>query len=632
MADPAIVDPGLLLQPAVDPDPLLIPTRPIPPAPDAGYDWRHVLEVAKEHRGKLLFAQFIALAAAASSVPIPLFMPLMVDEVLLEQPGALLGFMQMLLPASWQQAFGYILFALLLTVSLRLLSLALGVWQSRQFTILSKDLTFRIRTHLLQRLQRVSMSEYETVGGAAVSARLVTDLETVDQFFGATISRLLVAVLTLLGVAGVLLWMHWQIALLLLFANPIVIYFTTVLGKRVKTLKKHENAAFELFQQSVTETLEAIHQIRASNRDRHYLHRLIEGAGEVKRHGIRYAWKSDAANRLSFAVFLLGFDAFRAAAMIMVLVSSLSIGQMFAIFGYLWFMMGPVQELLHIQYAAHAAAGALQRINALLRLQQEPRWPAVQNPFADRRTVGIVIDRLHFAYGDGPEILSGVSLEIAAGEKVALVGASGGGKSTLVQVLIGLYPATAGRICYGGAPVTSIGMEVVRQHVATVLQHPVLFNDTVRNNLTLGQDLPDSRLWEALAIAQLQETVRAMEDGIDTVVGRQGIRLSGGQRQRLAVARMVLSEPRVVILDEATSALDAETEYRLHSALGDFLSGRTTLIVAHRLSAIKQAARVYVFEAGAIAEQGNHQELLLHDGLYARLYGAHQSLAGRARP
>lgn len=607
---------------------MLTPTRSTPPPPDAGYDWRYVLEVARQHRGRLLFAQLIALAAAASSVPVPLFMPLMVDEVLLEQPGALLGFMQRLLPASWQQAFGYILFALLLTVSLRLLSLILGVWQSRQFTILSKDLTFRMRSQLLQRLQRVSMSEYETLGGAAVSSRLVTDLETVDQFFGVTISRLLVAVLTLLGVAGVLLWMHWQIALLLLFANPIVIYFTTVLGKRVKTLKKRENAAFELFQQSLTETLEAIHQIRASNREKHYLHRLMEGAGEVKRHGISYAWKSDAANRLSFAIFLLGFDVFRAVAMIMVLISSLSIGQMFAVFGYLWFMMGPVQELLHIQYAAHAAGGALQRLNALLRLQQEPRWPTVHNPFADSHTVDIVIDRLHFSYGDGPEILSGVSLQIAAGEKVALVGASGGGKSTLVQVLIGLYPATAGQIYYGQVPVTSIGMEVVRQHVATVLQHPVLFNDTVRNNLTLGQALPDSRLWEALTIAQLQETVRTMEAGLDTVVGRQGIRLSGGQRQRLAIARMVLSEPRVVILDEATSALDAETEYRLHAALSDFLSARTTLIVAHRLSAIKQAARVYVFEAGAIAEQGNHQELLLHDGLYARLYGARQSLAG----
>ena len=174
-------------------------------------------------------------------------------------------------------------------------------------------------------------------------------------------------------------------------------------------------------------------------------------------------------------------------------------------------------------------------------------------------------------------------------------------------------------------PVTRIGLEVVREHVATVLQHPALFNDTVRTNLTLGRELKDDQLWHALEIAQLRETIEQTPNKLDTVVGRQGIRLSGGQRQRLAIARMILSDPNVVILDEATSALDAETEYHLHTALADFLVNKTTIIVAHRLSAIKQAKHVYVFEAGMICEQGTHRELLSSDGLYAKLYGVRQS-------
>ncbi len=190
-----------------------------------------------------------------------------------------------------------------------------------------------------------------------------------------------------------------------------------------------------------------------------------------------------------------------------------------------------------------------------------------------------------------------------------------------MQILIGLYPATTGLILYDGVPVQEIGMEVVRDNVATVLQHPALFNDTVRMNLTLGREVTDAELWHALEVAQLEDTVRELDQGLDTMVGRGGIRLSGGQRQRLAVARMVLSDPRVVILDEATSALDTETEGRLHRALAEFLAGRTTIIIAHRLSAVRQADRVLVFEDGRIVEQGRHEELIDSAGLYAALYG-----------
>jgi ATP-binding cassette subfamily C protein len=233
----------------------------------------------------------------------------------------------------------------------------------------------------------------------------------------------------------------------------------------------------------------------------------------------------------------------------------------------------------------------------------------------------VQLDNVSFAYGDGPAVLDGVTLAIAPGEKVALVGASGGGKTTLVQVLLGLYTPTAGRVCFDGVPVTDIGLEVVRENVATVLQQPAIFNDTVRMNLTLGREAPDAELWRALELAQLREVVERMPAGLDTQVGRQGVRLSGGQRQRLAVARMALTDPKVVILDEATSALDTETETRVHAALRDYLAGRTTLIIAHRLSAVKQADRVYVFDAGHIIEEGHHDELIRADGLYARLYG-----------
>jgi len=591
------------------------------------YNWEYILNIASEHKREIVYANIIAILATLASVPLPLLMPLLVDEVLLNQPAIVVATINANTPDVWHGPTLYISVILIITLCLRLTALALNVWQSRQFTIIAKDVIFRIRHSLLSYLEKVSMSEYETLGSGTVASYLVTDLQTIDEFVGTTVSRLLVAILTVIGIAAILLWIHWQLALLILLVNPIVIYFTMVLGKRVKELKKEENSAFAIFQQSLVETLDSIHQIRASNRERHYIKRIINQARTVKEHGAAFAWKSDAANRLSFVIFLFGFDLFRAVAMMMVVFSGLSIGQMFAVFGYLWFMMGPVQEILNIQYAWYSAKAALERINSLPQLQQEPEYHHVKNPFENRHTVGIRIEDVHFSYGSNDsDVLDGINLDIAAGEKIALVGASGGGKSTLVQVLIGLYTAREGMIYYDGVPVSDIGLDVIRENVATVLQHPALFNDSIRTNLTMGRELDDDQLWHALEIAQLKSTVEEMQNGLDTIVGRQGIRLSGGQRQRLAIARMVLSEPKVVILDEATSALDAETEYQLHAALSDFLKDRTTLIVAHRLSAIKQANHVYVFEAGVISEQGSHRELLSQDGLYSKLYGVRQSM------
>ncbi len=587
--------------------------------PAQTYSWRYILSIAKQHKKQLISAHFIAIFATMISVPIPLLMPLLVDEVLLKKPAMVVKTINAISPTEWQSPLLYIGAVLLLTVLLRLFAMILNVLQSRQFTLIAKDIVFRIRSELIGHLQTISMTEYESLGSGTVSTYLVKDLDTIDNFVGSTVSKLLVAVLTVTGTAIILLWMHWQLGLFILLLNPVVIYFTRVVGANVKHLKAKENSAYEIFQQSLTETLEAIHQIRASNREKHYCEQLVDFALMVKKDSSAFAWKSETASRLSFLIFLLGFDIFRACAMLMVFYSNLTIGEMLAVFGYLWFMMSPVQEILNIQYAFYGAKAALMRINKLTALRQEPRYPHQKNPFLNKQTVSVSVENLHFSYGD-KKILNGIQLHINAGQKVALVGASGGGKSTLIQTLIGLYPTNSGKICFNGVPIEEIGLDVVRENVVTVLQNPILFNDSIRANLTLGKKVNDEQLWNALKIAQLAETIKELPQSLDTIVGRGGMRLSGGQRQRLAIARMVVANPKVVILDEATSALDSETEFKLHKALQNFLQNRTTIIIAHRLSAVKQANHVYVFEDGEICEQGKHENLLEKNGLYAKLY------------
>ena len=583
--------------------------------------WQDIKQQVLAHKKSLFIAHIIAFFAALISVPIPLMMPLLVDEVLLGHPGAAIDFLNQFLPAYWQEPSAYIIVVLVGVMLMRLGALVLGVLQSRQFTFIGKDISLKIRERLLNHLPEVQLKEYETQGAGAISSRCITDVETLDTFISQTLSRFLIGLLTIIGTAIVLLWIDFTLGLTILLLNPAVIYFSRQFGKRIKHLKKDENAAFEAFQASLVETLDAIAQLKAVRREGAYFSQVKEAAGDLKHYAIQSQWKTDAVSRLSFTVFLLGFEVFRAIAMLMVVFADLTVGQIFAVFGYLWFMMGPVQELLGIQYAYYGASAALQRLNQVFDFETERTAPEKKSTVFAQHSIDIRFENVNFGYHKEQSVLNDVSLDIPAGKKVAVVAVSGGGKSTLVQLLLGLYEKQSGQIYIAGTAIEEVGYHTVRENVATVLQQPILFNATVRENLTMGKEHTEAQMWQALKVAELADTIQALEEQLEAKVGRNGVRLSGGQKQRLAIARMVLADPKVVILDEATSALDIETERKVHQNLQAFLSKRTTLIIAHRLSAIQQADLIYVLDDGTVSQSGNHQALSRETGLYSTLFG-----------
>ena len=511
----------------------------------------------------------------------------------------------------------------------RLALLALGVYILRtglQFVrsyaahVAGWGVVADVRSKLYEHVQRLSLRFYENKQTGQLMSQLVNDTDLLENLIAHAIPDLAANVLMLVGVIVILSNINPSLALLSMIPVPLIAVAMRAFDKHVRpAFRTRQNKLGEL-NAALNDNLSGVREIKAFTREE-------AEAVRVNNHISQYRDSMLRALRL-MATFhpLIEFSSSLGTIVLIyfggkfILEQTLAIDDLVAFFLYLELLYQPVRELSKVWESVQQALAGAERVNELFceapSIVEKPN--AVQLP--DRIKGEIVLRDVSFRYETGDTVLKNINLTIPPGKVVALVGPTGVGKTTLVNLIPRFYDVMEGSISIDGYDVRDVSLKSIRQQISIVLQNVFLFHGTVRENILFGRkDASEEEMIRASAIANAHEFIEKLPEGYDTLIGERGVKLSGGQRQRLAIARAVLKDAPILILDEATSSVDTETELLIQQALEELMVGKTVIIIAHRLSTIRNADLIVVLEGSHIVEQGTHQELMKNKGLYKRL-------------
>lgn len=476
------------------------------------------------------------------------------------------------------------------------------------------------RTHLFRHLQRLSLSFFAKRRTGELISRLMNDVGVIQSTLSETPIDSAKQVVTFVGGVAFLLYMNWRLCLLILLLLPFLVLVARLFGRRLRALSTRIQDQQAALTTLVEEVLSGI--------------RIVKSFVQTGREEARFAAQVEQALAVTLrraavlAVFVpvITLLTLAAAAAVVwyggtqVIEGAITPGDLFAFVLFAGILIGPFGSAARVFAQAKEAQGAMARVFEILDTQPEigDRPDAIELP---PLTGHVLVERVSFAYDPRQAVLSGVSFEAKPGEVVAIVGPTGAGKTTLVNLLHRFYDPTEGRIAIDGYDLRTVRLESLYRQIALVPQETILFGGTILDNIRYGrQGATEEEVVAASRAANAHEFVTALPDGYRTVVGEKGVNLSGGQRQRLAIARAVLKNPRLLILDEATSALDSESERLVQEALDRLMAGRTTFVVAHRLTTVQRADRILVLNRGRLVEEGTHAALMERRGLYHYLY------------
>jgi len=571
-----------------------------------------------EARGPLTIAALCTVLGILAELAKPWPLKLIIDHGLLHKdlPHSLRSLQPLIADST-------VPFIIAACVSIVLISLVAGICSYFQ-TFITSSVGYRtvyaLRRELFAHLQSLSLSYHTTARSGDLLTKIAGDTNTLKDWFADSLLKFTSQLLTVLGMLVILFTVDWRIGAIALATMPFLGYSLFHVYRKtkisVKTQKKQEGQVAA----RMGEVLSAVPLVQAFARETHEMRKFDKVTAETVIESIRVARMGAAAGRSSELITAVGTAAAVLFGALEVLRGTLLPGALVLVVSYLNSLYKPLKNLASLSTDFSKAMASAERVSEVLDIEPEiaDRPGAVE---ATDLKGTIVFDRVSFDYGDGRNVLREVSFTVPAGQRLALVGASGAGKSTIVSLILRLYEPQSGVIRIDGRDIQDYKVKSLRRNVGLVLQQAILFGATVRENIAYGRpDAVDVEIESAAWAANADEFIQDLEDGYDTVIAERGATLSGGQRQRIAIARALVRNAPILILDEPMTGLDVESEGKVREALDRLMSGKTVIMITHDLPSIADADQVLLLEDGRISAAGTHKELVASSNRYRQLY------------
>jgi len=505
-----------------------------------------------------------------------------------------------------------------------LVATGIGTWQGYLNALVGEGIMRDMRDALVRHLHRMPLSFFASTKTGEIMNRVSNDVDAVDNVVTGTLVTVVTNVAMILTTLVAIFLLDWRLALLSLAVVPLMILPLSPVGRAMFAVRKRTREQRDVIESLLQETLSlsGITLVKSYVREPQEAVRFHEAGTRLMDLEIRLALVGRWFLAVVTALVVIGPAIIWYGGGLMAIRSGLEVGTIVAFVGYLARLYGPAAALVGVQVQIVSAFAVFERIFDYLDMKAEAPQRALALELKDCKG-DVEFDHIRFRYREERWALDDISLRVRSGEVAALVGPSGAGKTTMLALLPRFYDAQEGVIRVDGHDIRDLTLDSLRRNIGIVTQETFLFHASIADNLRYGKpDATETELIAACKAANIYDTIEALSERFDTVVGERGHKLSGGERQRLAIARVLLKDPRILILDEATSSLDSTSEALIQAALEPLMEHRTSLVIAHRLSTVLRADRIFVVDGGRIVEAGTHAELLRRGGLYAELYRA----------